>query len=228
MDSIFGNQNNTGFVSFDEIENAFKTPTQYQHFYENPEKSGPQYEPSDEFPPNLVDPDGQAFSDFERLDDDPAPQVDHEHAMRTGERIARLIDTGIDFTLSNFVARNGESYRADERDLQDIAEAWGEVSEEHNWNIGPEWTLAILYVMVYGPLVKQAVADRRMAEMEARQAAMEAQQEAMQAQLNTIQMRQAAPQPQPQPQPQPEKPADNGSPKPEPKPSPYAYQPATK
>ena len=226
MDSIFGNQNNTGFVSFDEIENAFKTPTQYQHFYENPEKSGPQYEPSDEFPPNLVDPDGQAFSDFERLDDKPVPQVDHEHAMRTGERIARLIDTGIDFTLSNFVARNGESYRADERDLQDIAEAWGEVSEEHNWNIGPEWTLAILYVMVYGPLVKQAIADRRMAEMEARQSAMEAQQEAMQAQLNTIQMHQAAPQPQPQPQ--PEKPADNGSPKPEPKPSPYAYQPATK
>lgn len=168
MDSIFGNQNNTGFVSFDEIENAFKTPTQYQHFYENPEKSGPQYEPSDEFPPNLVDPDGQAFGDFERLDDDPAPQVDHEHAMRTGERIARLIDTGIDFTLSNFVAKNGESYHADERDLQDIAEAWGEVSEEHNWNIGPEWTLAILYVMVYGPLVKQAVADRRMAELEAR------------------------------------------------------------
>ena len=168
MDSIFGNQNNTGFVSFDEIEDAFKTPTQYQHFYENPEKSGPRYEPSDEFPPNLVDPDGQAFSDFERFDDEPAPQVDHEHAMRTGERIARLIDTGIDFTLSNFVARNGESYRADERDLQDIAEAWGEVSEEHNWNIGPEWTLAILYVMVYGPLVKQAMYDRRMTEMEER------------------------------------------------------------
>jgi hypothetical protein len=222
MDSIFGNQNNTGFVSFDEIENAFKTPTQRQDYYE----PKPDPTPGNDDLSRLADPDGQAFSDFERLDDDPAPQVDHEHAMRTGERIARLIDTGIDFTLSNFVARNGESYRADERDLQDIAEAWGEVSEEHNWNIGPEWTLAILYVMVYGPLVKQAVADRRMAEMEARQAAMEAQQEAMQAQLNTIQMRQAAPQPQPQPQ--PEKPADNGSPKPEPKPSPYAYQPATK
>ena len=225
MDSIFGNQNNTGFVSFDEIENAFKTPTQYQHFYENPEQSGPRYEPSDEFPPNLVDPDGTANKP-ENVEAETV--VDHEHAMRTGERIARLIDTGIDFTLSNFVARNGESYRADERDLQDIAEAWGEISEEHNWNIGPEWTLAILYVMVYGPLVKQAVADRRMAEMEARQSAMEAQQEAMQAQLNTIQMRQAAPQPQPQPQPQTEKPADNGNPQSEPKPSPYAYQPATK
>ena len=161
---IFGT-GSTSFVSFDEIENAFKTPTQYQHFYENPEQSGPRYEPSDEFPPNLVDPDGTA-NEAENVEAETV--VDHDHAMRTGERIARLIDTGIDFTLSNFVARNGESYRADERDLQDIAEAWGEVSEEHNWNIGPEWTLAILYVMVYGPLVKQAVADRRMAELEAR------------------------------------------------------------
>ena len=165
---IFGTQAEpTGFVDFDEIENAFKKPTQYQHFYENPGQSGPRYEPSDEFPPNLVDPDGSA--------NEPEPEtveaetvVDHDHAQRTGERIARLIDTGIDFTLSNFVARNGQTYRADERDLQDIAEAWGEISEEHNWNIGPEWTLAILYVMVYGPLVKQALYDRRMAEMEAR------------------------------------------------------------
>ena len=217
---IFGSTsaNNTGTVSLEELENAFKTPTQYQHFYE-----GAQRDTADDIPASLSSPDG---GDPDDLDD--AEEVSPEKAQRTGERIARLIDTGIDFTLSNFVARNGESYRADERDLQDIAEAWGEVSEEHNWNIGPEWTLAILYVMVYGPLVKQAVADRRMAEMEARQAAMEAQQEAMQAQLNTIQMRQAAPQPQPQPQPQPEKPADNGNPKPEPKPSPYAYQPAAK
>ena len=165
MDSIFGNQSNTNFVSFEEMENAFKKPTQYQNFYETPNSSGPQYEPSDELPQNLVDPDGTA-NQPEAVE--PETVVDHEHAMRTGERIARLIDTGIDFTLSNFVARNDESYRADERDLQDIAEAWGEVSEEHNWNIGPEWTLAILYVMVYGPLVKQALYDRRMAEMEAR------------------------------------------------------------
>ena len=158
MDSIFGNQNNTGFVSFDEIENAFKTPTQRQDYYE----PQPSSQPGNDDLGRLADPDGTAH--------EPEPEtveaetvVDHEHAMRTGERIARLIDTGIDFTLSNFVARNGESYRADERDLQDIAEAWGEVSEEHNWNIGPEWTLAILYVMVYGPLVKQAVADRRAA-----------------------------------------------------------------
>ena len=146
---IFGT-GGTSFVSLDEIENAFKTPTQRQDYYEpNPDPDGSANEPE----PEAVEAE---------------TVVDHDHAMRTGERIARLIDTGIDFTLSNFVARNGESYRADERDLQDIAEAWGEVSEEHNWNIGPEWTLAILYVMVYGPLVKQALYDRRMAEMEER------------------------------------------------------------
>jgi hypothetical protein len=181
MEPIFKTE--TNFVSFDEIENAFKTPTQYQHFYENPEKSGPQYEPSDEFPPNLVDPDGTA-NQPETVEAETV--VDHEHAMRTGERIARLIDTGIDFTLSNFVARNGESYRADERDLQDIAEAWGEISEEHNWNIGPEWTLAILYVMVYGPLVKQAMYDRRMAEMEERIRILEQKQNAANGDQTTI------------------------------------------
>ena len=159
---IFGT-GGTSFVSLDEIENAFKTPTQRQDYYE----PNPDTDPGTGDLSHLADPDGSA--------NEPEPEtveaetvVDHDHAMRTGERIARLIDTGIDFTLSNFVARNGESYRADERDLQDIAEAWGEISEEHNWNIGPEWTLAILYVMVYGPLVKQAVADRRMAELEAR------------------------------------------------------------
>lgn len=179
---IFGT-GGTSFVSFDEIENAFKTPTQYQHFYENPEQSGPRYEPSDEFPPNLVDPDGTA-NEPETVEAETV--VDHDHAMRTGERIARLIDTGIDFTLSNFVARNGQTYRADERDLQDIAEAWGEISEEHNWNIGPEWTLAILYVMVYGPLVKQAMYDRRMAEMEERIRILEQKQNAANGDPTTI------------------------------------------
>ena len=170
MESIFTN-NNTNFVSFEEMENAFKTPTQNQDYYEP--KPDPSAGAGNDNLGHLADPTGEAFSDFERLPDEPAQQVDHEHAMRTGERIARLIDTGIDFTLSNFVARNGESYRADERDLMDIAEAWGEVSEEHNWNIGPEWTLIILYAMVYGPLVKQAITDRRLAELEARQKMLE-------------------------------------------------------
>ena len=181
---IFGTQAEpTGFVDFDEIENAFKKPTQYQHFYEQPEPSPePQDDPFAEFPQHLVDPDGTA-NEPEEVEAEAV--VDRDHAMRTGERIARLLDTGIDFTLSNLVAKNGKSYRADERDLKDIAEAWGEISEEHNWNIGPEWTLILLYAIVYGPLVKQAVYDRRMAEMEARQNDQEARLRILEEKQNT-------------------------------------------
>ena len=165
--NIFGSEG-TNFVSFDELENAFKTPTQYQHFYEDPQRPSAAQA---EFPDALVNPDGDSY---EQLDDDDTQPDSHDQAMRTGERIARLVDSGIDFTLSNFVARNGESYRADERDLQDIAEAWGEMAEEKDWNIGPEWSLVILYLMVYGPLLKQALYDRRMVELEARQQQLEA------------------------------------------------------
>ena len=179
-EELFGSQpndNNTGFVSFEEMENAFKTPTQMQGDYEpKPEPTPPMGDLG-----HLADPDGSAS--FEMLEPDDAPEpVSPEKAQRTGMRIARLVDTGIDFTLSNFVAKNGESYKADERDLQDIAECWGELAQEKGWSVGPELSLVILYIMVYGPLVKQAVADRRMAELEARQAALEAQMKLMQMQ----------------------------------------------
>lgn len=204
MENIFGKQQETQFVSFDEIENAFKTPTQRQADYERK----PDPAPGSDDLGRLADPDGSA------RDPEPVPVeaenvVDREHAQKTGERIARLIDSGIDFTLSNFVARNGESYHADERDLKDIADAWGEISEEHQWNIGPEMTLVILYVMVYGPLVKQAITDRRLA-------AIEAEQQALKQRIAALEN---------------QNPSDHGNaeptdtPSPEPKPSPFTYTP---
>lgn len=169
-EDIFGKKDNNnvsgtdnGTVSFDELESAFGKRTQYQHFYEQPEPSpGPMPQPSDDMPQTLVNPDGE---DLRYVDEGPEPQVDREHARRTGEHIAKLIDTGIDFTLSKFVAHNNETYRADEKDLHDIAECWGEISQERGWNIGPEWSLVILYLMVYGPLVKQAITDRQITEL---------------------------------------------------------------
>lgn len=171
MDSILKQQQPADEgVSFDEIAD-FATPTQRQDYYEA--KPEPETAQGD-LPHDLVDPDGDAYAPIEGIDEgEHEHHVSPEKAQRTGERIARLADTAIDFTLSKFVARNDESYRADEKDLQDIAECWGEIATEHDWDIGPGLTLVFLYMMVYGPLVKQAVADRRMAEMEARQAELE-------------------------------------------------------
>lgn len=170
MDSILKQQPADEGVSFDEIAD-FATPTQRQDYYEP--KPEPETAQGD-LPNDLVDPDGDAYTPIEGIGEgEQEHHVSPEKAQRTGERIARLADTAIDFTLSKFVARNDESYRADEKDLQDIAECWGEIATEHDWDIGPGFTLVFLYMMVYGPLVKQAVADRRMAEMEARQAELE-------------------------------------------------------
>lgn len=216
-EELFGQQpdnNGTGFVSFDEIEKSFKTPTQRQADYE----PKPEPAPGIDDLSHLADPDGIAFVDPEPVvDDGPETVVSPEKAQRTGMRIARLVDTGIDFTLSNFVAKNDQSYKADERDLQDIGDCWGELAEEKGWSIGPEWSLIILYIMVYGPLVKQSINDRRFAEIKARQDAMQAQINAMQAQQNI-----AVPA---QPTPQPAKPANDGNDSPGDKPSPFIYAP---
>ena len=165
-------------VTLAELENSFRTPTQRQADYE------PQPEPADGgqlLPSSLTNPEG---------DTEPEPvetvPLDPEKAQRTGMRIARLADTGIDFVLSNLVAHNGETYRASDADLQDIAEAWGEMAQEKGWELGPGTTLIVLYAMVYGPLVKQAITDRRIAEMERRQALIEQQQAEMQKQLNEM------------------------------------------
>ena len=162
---IFGQQANTGTVSFEELENAFKTPTQRQADYEQQPSSSP----GTDLPSSLTNPENEQL-DYEAQEE---TEVSPEKAQRTGERIARIIDTGIDFTLSNFVAHNDQSYKADEKDLEDIAQCWGEISQEHNWNIGPEWSLVFLYLIVYGPLVKQALTDRKMAFLEERQALLE-------------------------------------------------------
>ena len=165
-------------VTLDELENSFRTPTQRQADYE------PKPEPADGgqlLPSSLTNPEGD--SEPETVETVP---LDPEKAQRTGMRIARLADTGIDFVLSNLVAHNGETYRASDADLQDIAEAWGEMAQEKGWDLGPGITLLILYAMVYGPLVKQAVTDRRIADMERRQALIEQQQAEMQKQLNEM------------------------------------------
>jgi len=146
-----------------DIEAAFGTPTQAQ--------AAPV---QGDIPPQLINPDNEPEPQPEvpGFGDEPVtdrPQVSPERAQRTGERIARLIDTGFSTVASGFIARNDKEYKADPRDLQDIAEAWGEIAQERNIALGPEWTLAILYIMVYGPLLKEALDDRRLRLLEEEQ-----------------------------------------------------------
>ena len=180
-------------ITLDDITGQFKTKTQRQEYYE------PKPEPSSDFDSSLIDPDGETTSaDFSGVwnPEEETKLVSPERAHRTGERIARVIDTGFNFIASNFIAKDsGKEYKADADDLADIAEAWGDIAEEKQWEFSPGWQLIILYAIVYGPLAKEAFNDRRIMEIEQKQLEQEAKMRQMQneiEQLNRIRQYEAA------------------------------------
>lgn len=180
-------------ITLDDVTGQFKTKTQRQEYYE------PKSEPSSDFDSSLIDPDGETTAaDFSGVwnPEEETKEVSPERAHRTGERIARVIDTGFNFLASNFIAKDsGKEYKADADDLADIAEAWGDIAEEKQWEFSPGWQLIILYAIVYGPLAKEAFNDRRIMEIEQKQLEQEAKMRQMQneiEQLNRIRQYEAA------------------------------------
>lgn len=161
----------TGILTIDDFTSQFDKKTQYAEFFEPKQES----KTADEIPNNLIDPDGAAAADEQpgggvwNPEEGEREPVNPERFAKTGYHIARLVDTGFDFTASNFIAKgSGKGYHASDKDLNDIAEAWGEIAEEKQWNLGPVPRLILLYVIVYGPLAKQAFEDRRILELERR------------------------------------------------------------
>ena len=154
-------------ITLDEITGQVKTKTQRQAYYE------PELEETSDLDASLIDPDGETTAaDFSGVwnPEEETKVVSPERAHRTGERIARVIDTGFNFLASNFIAKDsGKEYKADADDLADIAEAWGDIAEEKQWEFSPGWQLIILYAIVYGPLAKEAFNDRRIMEIEQKQ-----------------------------------------------------------
>ena len=167
-----GNVADDGTLTLDYFTDQFDKKTQYAEFYEPKVE-----EPGEgEIPRSLLNPDNEDTGADERQgvgiwspDGEEAREVNPERFGKTGRNIARIIDTGFDFCMTNFVAKDSQkSYKASEKDIDDIAEAWSEIAEEKQWDLGPGWRLILLYIIVYGPLTKQALADRRLAELERR------------------------------------------------------------
>lgn len=157
-------------ITLDEITGRFKTRTQRQDYYEPKEEA-------EASGTNIYDPYNETTAaDYSGTWDDIQDQersVSPERAHRTGERIAKVIDTGFNFFASNVLAKTGKDYKAKPADLQDIADAWGDLAHDKQWDFSPTLQLLILYILVYGPLTKEALNDRRIMEMEERQAKQE-------------------------------------------------------
>lgn len=112
---------------------------------------------------NLITPDSEKVQsepeDVYHPEDDPLAQ---ERAERTGERLARITDTILSNTFS-IVASSDEvqKYKADDRDLKDIGEAYAQLNLAKQIDLPPALTLTILLIMVYMPKLKIALTDRR-------------------------------------------------------------------
>lgn len=168
-------------ITLDDITGKFNTRTQRQDYYE------PKGEERDGQGPNIFDPYNETTSaDYSGTWDDAQEQertVTPERAQRTGKRIAQVIDTGFNFVAANFIAHSDKDYKASPSDLEDIAEAWGDIAEEKQWEVSPYLQLMVLYAIVYAPLAKEAFNDRRLQEMEKRQDSHEDQIKALQNEL---------------------------------------------
>lgn len=168
---------NAPVITLADITGRFGTRTQRQDYYETKEEQqtaeqqkfvrDPLYDPANET--TASDYSG-IYEDEEQL----KRMISPERARRTGKRIAQVIDTGFNFLASNFIAKDsGNEYKADAKDLEDIAEAWGEIAEEKQWEVSPYMSLMVLYAIVYAPLAKQAFNDRRLVVVETRQNTLE-------------------------------------------------------
>lgn len=163
-------------ITLADITGRFGTRTQRQDYYETKEEQqtaeqqkfvrDPLYDPAQET--TASDYSG-IYEDEEQLE----RMISPERARRTGKRIAQVIDIGFNFVASNFIAHSDNDYKANPSDLEDIAEAWGEIAEEKQWEVSPYMSLMVLYAIVYAPLAKQAFNDRRLTKVETRQDTLE-------------------------------------------------------
>lgn len=175
-------------ITLADITGRFGTRTQRQDYYETKEEQqtaeqqkfvrDPLYDPAQE----------TTASDYSGIyeDEENDSAVTPERAMRTGARIASMIDFGFNFAMSNFVAHTDKEYRANPKDLDDIAQAWGEIAGEKQWELSPGVHLMILYLIVYAPLAKEAFNDRRLSEISTRQDSQADQIKALQNELARI------------------------------------------
>ena len=177
-------------LTLDDFTSEFQKETQYAEFYKPQSETAA---PGD-IDPDLIDPEHETNAD-ERPDfvgwqpeGGEEKQISPERYAKTGCNIARLFDTGFDFVASDVIAKGSKkSYHASEKDLDDLGDAWAEIAEEKQWDLGPVPRLILLIVMVYGPLTKEAFNDRRMLELERRADEHEEKQRALEAEIKNLQ-----------------------------------------
>lgn len=166
IDDLIGNSGlSPEEIPIGDISGLFDKPTQRQSYYEQQEENNSKLVAGIIDPYNEAKPsdygDGWSEEEIDQI------EVSPERAKRTGESIAKVIDTSFNFVASNLIAKDSKKeYKALPKDLEDLAEAWGNIASDKQWEFSPGWQIAILNIIVYGPLVKEAFQDRKFKELQ--------------------------------------------------------------
>lgn len=171
--SDIANQNvaDDGTLTLDYFTGQFEKKTQYSDFFElKVEEAG-----DGDIPQNLINPDNEAGDDqtgggiWSPEGEEPR-EVNPERFALTGKYIAKFIDSGFNLTATKLIAKGTDkNYSASEKELEDLGDAWSEVAEYKQWEMGPVPRLLLLNGAIYIPKIKQAFDDRRFMELEQRQ-----------------------------------------------------------
>jgi hypothetical protein len=139
------------FIDYDELLSELAVPSHNQHLYEQE-------------PENLEN--NQESGNNQQSTFNPYPvtrePVDPERALRSGRRIAKMVDAVLAGGATIYAKSDDFSeYKATDEDIDDLSEAWADVSQEYNIEMNPWFNVAFLSLATYGPLYFKASNDRR-------------------------------------------------------------------
>jgi len=138
------------FIDYDELLSELAVPSHNQHLYEQPENFESNKEP--------VNNQHNTFNPYPVTRE----PVDPEKALRSGKRIAKMVDAVLAGGATIYAKSDDFSeYKATDEDIDDLSEAWADVSQEYNIEMNPWFNVAFLSLATYGPLYFKASNDRR-------------------------------------------------------------------
>ena len=95
--------------------------------------------------------------------------IDPERARRAGLRAAKMANGVLSVTAALIAKENNtDKYGAEKGEIDDLAEAWADVSTEYEFTINPWISVGLLTISVYMPKFLQAMEDRKVNQLNKR------------------------------------------------------------
>lgn len=98
-----------------------------------------------------------------------AQPFDPEKAKRAGMRAAKMANGVLSVTAALIAKEHDtDKYSAEREEINDLAEAWADVSTEYEFSVNPWFSVILLTISIYMPKFLQAMEDRKVNQLNRR------------------------------------------------------------